>query len=51
MRNRGLSLFIQTKMEAAWYAEFLLEINGKILLRKTAVRLKFNITLINLHID
>jgi hypothetical protein len=32
-------------------AEFLLEINLKILLRKTGARLKFKIALISLHID
>jgi hypothetical protein len=35
----------------AWYAEFLFEINLKILLRKTRARLNFKITLISLHID
>jgi hypothetical protein len=35
----------------AWYAEFLLEINLKILLRKTEARLIFKITLISLHIE
>jgi hypothetical protein len=34
----------------AWYAEFLLEINLKILLGKTGGRLNFKITLISLHI-
>jgi hypothetical protein len=35
----------------AWYAEFLLEIDLKILLRKTGARLIFKIALISLHID
>ena len=35
----------------AWYAEFLLEIDLKILLRKTGTRLNLKITLISLHID
>jgi hypothetical protein len=35
----------------AWYAELLLEIDLKILLRKTGARLIFKITLISLHID
>jgi hypothetical protein len=35
----------------AWYAEFLLEVILKILLRKTGVRLNFKIALISLHID
>jgi hypothetical protein len=35
----------------AWYAEFLLEINIKALLRKTAARLVFKIALMFLHID
>jgi hypothetical protein len=35
----------------AWYAEFLLEIDLKILLRKAGARLDFKITLICLHID
>jgi hypothetical protein len=34
----------------AWYAEFLLHINLKILLRKQGARLKFKIALISLHI-
>jgi hypothetical protein len=37
--------------DQAWYAEFLLEIDLKILLRKTGVRLNFKITLISLHMD
>jgi hypothetical protein len=36
--------------EQAWYAEFLLEINHKILLKKTGTRLIFKIALISLHI-
>jgi hypothetical protein len=36
--------------ELAWYAEFFLEINLKILLRKTGARLNFKIALISLHI-
>jgi hypothetical protein len=35
----------------AWYAEFLLEVDLKILLRKTGARLIFKIALISLHID
>jgi hypothetical protein len=35
----------------AWYAEFLLEIDLKILLRKTGARLIFKIALTSLHID
>jgi hypothetical protein len=35
----------------AWYAEFLLEIDLKILLRKTGARLNLKISLISLHID
>ncbi len=35
----------------ASYAEFLLEIDLKILLRKTGARLNFKIELISLHID
>jgi hypothetical protein len=35
----------------AWYAEFLLEIDLKILLRKTGARLNFKIALISLHTD
>jgi hypothetical protein len=35
----------------AWYAEFLLGIDLKILLRKTEARLIFNIALKSLHID
>jgi hypothetical protein len=35
----------------AWYAEFLLEIDLKILLRKTGARLIFKIALISLHFD
>jgi hypothetical protein len=35
----------------AWYAEFLLEIDLKILLRKTRARLNFKVALISLHID
>jgi hypothetical protein len=37
--------------DQAWYAEFLLEINLKILLRKTGARLNFKIALMSLHID
>jgi hypothetical protein len=37
--------------DLAWYAEFILEINLKILLRKTGARLNFKIALISLHID
>jgi hypothetical protein len=35
----------------AWYAENLLKIDLKILLRKTGARLNFKIALISLHID
>jgi hypothetical protein len=35
----------------AWYAEFLLEIDLKILLRKTGARLSFKIALLSLHVD
>jgi hypothetical protein len=35
----------------AWYAEFLLEIDLKILLRKTGARLIFKIAIKSLHID
>jgi hypothetical protein len=35
----------------AWYAELLLEMNLKILLRKTGARLNFKIALKSLHID
>ncbi len=35
----------------AWYAEFLLEIDLNIIIRKTAERLNFKIALISLHID
>jgi hypothetical protein len=38
-------------LNQAWYAELLLEINLKILLRKTGARLNFKIALIFLHID
>jgi hypothetical protein len=38
-------------MYQAWFAEFLLEINLKILLRKTGARLNFRIALLSLHID
>jgi hypothetical protein len=37
--------------DQAWYAEFVLEINLKILLTKTGARLNFKIALISLHID
>jgi hypothetical protein len=39
------------KRHQAWYAEFLLEINLKILLRKTGARLIFKIAHMSLHID
>jgi hypothetical protein len=35
----------------AWYAEFLLEINLRILSRKIGARLNFKIALISLHSD
>jgi hypothetical protein len=35
----------------AWYAEFLLEIYLKILLRKIGARLNFKIAFLSLHID
>jgi hypothetical protein len=35
----------------AWYAEFLLEVDLKILLRQTEAGLNFKISLISLHID
>jgi hypothetical protein len=35
----------------ALYAEFLLEIDHKIILRKTGGRLNFKVALISLHID
>ncbi len=35
----------------AWYAEFLLEINLKVLLRKTGARLIFKIVFMSLHIE
>jgi hypothetical protein len=35
----------------SWYAEFLREIDLKILLRKTVARLNFKITLMSLQID
>jgi hypothetical protein len=35
----------------AWYAEFLLEIDHKFLLRKTGANLIFKFALISLHID
>jgi hypothetical protein len=38
-------------LHQARYAELLLEINLKILLRKTGARLNFKIALIYLHID
>jgi hypothetical protein len=34
----------------AWYAEFLLEIDLEILLRKTGARLNFKIAIVSLHI-
>jgi hypothetical protein len=37
--------------DEAWYAEFLLEMDLKILLRKIGARLIFKIALISLHID
>jgi hypothetical protein len=37
--------------DQAWYAELMLEIDLKILLRKTGARLIFKIALISLHID
>jgi hypothetical protein len=37
-------------VDQAWYAEFLLEIDLKILPRKTGGRLNFKIALISLHI-
>jgi hypothetical protein len=37
--------------DLAWYAKFLLEIDLKVLLRKTGARLNFKIALISLHID
>jgi hypothetical protein len=37
--------------ELAWHAEFLLQINLKIFLRKTGARFKFKIPLITLRID
>jgi hypothetical protein len=37
--------------DQAWYAEFLLEIDLKILLRKTEARLIFKIIRTSLHID
>jgi hypothetical protein len=40
-----------TDRPQAWYAEFLLEIDLKVLLRKTGARLIFKIALISLHID
>jgi hypothetical protein len=45
--NSWASIFVNQ----AWYAEFLLEINLKILLRKTGARLNFKIALVSLHID
>jgi hypothetical protein len=36
--------------DQAWYAEFLIEINLKILLRKTGERLIFKIAFMSLHI-
>jgi hypothetical protein len=54
-----LDVFVQDKCpdiilfseDLAWYAEFLLEIDLKILLRKIGARLIFKIALISLHID
>jgi hypothetical protein len=40
-----------SKGDLAWYAEFLLEIDLKILLRKTGARLNLKLRLISLHID
>jgi hypothetical protein len=37
-------------LNGAWYAEFLLEIDLNILLRKTGARLNFKMALISLHI-
>jgi hypothetical protein len=51
-KGRNLNGFgIRRSSFQAWYAEFLLEINFKILLRKTRARLNFKIALISLHID
>jgi hypothetical protein len=38
-------------LELAWYAEFLVEIDLKNLLRKTVTRFNLKIILISLHID
>jgi hypothetical protein len=38
-------------MHLGWYAEFLLEIDHKIILRKTGARLNFKIALISLHVE
>jgi hypothetical protein len=55
-RSKNLKSKIDLKQELnvpvqAWYAEFLLEIDLKILLRKAGARLIFKIALISLHID
>jgi hypothetical protein len=54
----ALDILWREKIEAyifldhlAWYAEFLYEIDLKILLRKTGARLIFKIALISLNID
>jgi hypothetical protein len=49
--NMGLVAIYHSSEVQAWYAEFLLEIDLKTLLRKTGARLNFKITLISLHID
>jgi hypothetical protein len=43
--------FVYIQRDLAWYAEFLLELDLKILLRKTGTRLIFKIILLFLHID
>jgi hypothetical protein len=43
-------LWCSRRLELAWYAEFLLEIDLKILIIKTGARLNFKIALTSLHI-
>jgi hypothetical protein len=49
LSDHGLKIW--TIQHLAWYAEFLLKMDLKILLRKTGGRLIFKIALISLHID
>jgi hypothetical protein len=51
MLLRKLQQKILVNLALAWYAEFLIEIDLKILLRKTRGRLILKIALISLHVD